>query len=120
MRCQVKLLVGFHIPRHQRVFKTLHYLFTHLNETRPQELGLGLAWLAVLLTMKQIGKTSRSESQTMFIRPHALTVMPGISILPMLRLTVTIAWGLLLSRFADPTHLGAQPALGATQSLCRR
>jgi len=56
---QVKLLVGFHIPRHQRVFKTLHYLFTHLSETRPQELGLGLTWLAVLLTMKQIGKTSR-------------------------------------------------------------
>ena len=54
---QVKLLVGFHIPRHQRVFKTLHYLFTHLRDTRPQELGLGLTWLAILLLMKHLGKT---------------------------------------------------------------
>ncbi len=49
--------MGFHIPRHQRVFKTLHYLFTHLRETRPQELGLGLTWLAILLLMKHLGKT---------------------------------------------------------------
>lgn len=49
---QVKLLVGFHIPRHERIFKTLSYLFTHINETRLTELLMGLAWLAVLLLLK--------------------------------------------------------------------
>ena len=49
---QVKLLVGFHIPRHQRVFKTLAYLVSHIRETRPQELAMGLTWLAALLIVK--------------------------------------------------------------------
>jgi hypothetical protein len=56
---QVKLLLGFHVPRHSSCLQTARYLAAHIRETVPLELGLGLAWLAVLLTMKHLGKTRR-------------------------------------------------------------
>ena len=52
---QVKLLVGFHIPRHQRIFKTLGYLVRNIRRTRPLELAMGLTWLALLLSIKKAG-----------------------------------------------------------------
>jgi hypothetical protein len=56
---QVKLLLGFHVPRHSSCLQTARYLVAHIGETVPLELALGLAWLAVLLTMKHLGKTRR-------------------------------------------------------------
>ena len=56
---QVKLLLGFHVPRHSSCLQTARYLAAHIRETVPLELAMGLAWLAVLLTMKHLGKTRR-------------------------------------------------------------
>lgn len=56
---QVKLLLGFHVPRHGSCVDTARYLASHIGETVPLELAVGLFWLAVLLTMKHLGKTRR-------------------------------------------------------------
>lgn len=53
---QLKLLVGFHIPRYELIFDTLSYLARHARETRPQELLMGLTWLAALLLIKAVGR----------------------------------------------------------------
>ena len=47
------------MPRHSSCLQTARYLAAHIRETVPLELALGLAWLAVLLTMKHLGKTRR-------------------------------------------------------------
>ena len=55
---QVKLLLGFHVPRHSSCLQTARYLAAHIRETVPLELAMGPG-LAVLLTMKHLGSTRR-------------------------------------------------------------
>jgi hypothetical protein len=73
---QVKLLLGFHVPRHSSCLQTARYLAAHIRETVPLELGMGLAWLAVLLTMKHLGKTRRWAAQGSAQRPFQSAKQP--------------------------------------------
>ena len=73
---QVKLLLGFHVPRGLSCMQTARYLVTHIRETIPAELALGALWLAILLTMKHFGKSRRALSRLWAVQRMSV-VWPG-------------------------------------------
>lgn len=52
------------MPRHGSCVATAKYLVSHVRETKALELALGLLWLAVLLTMKHLGKSRKCAAMT--------------------------------------------------------
>lgn len=56
---QIKYFLGLSAKRSIHIDRTLRRIIEHLPEFQWKELTMGLSWLAILLVMKQLGKTRR-------------------------------------------------------------
>ena len=56
---QIKYFLGLSAKRSIHIDRTIRRIIEHLHEFQWKELTMGLSWLAILLLMKQLGKTRR-------------------------------------------------------------
>ena len=56
---QIKYFLGLSAKRSIHIDRTIRRIIEHLPEFQWKELAMGLSWLAILLLMKQLGKTRR-------------------------------------------------------------